>query len=74
MNKTLAIASIALVAVIMGMSAVAPMIPDAYAHGDGKNQKAHNMCDKDGFLEKVGKSVYAKLCFHKIIDPPGPGK
>ncbi len=31
MNKTLAITTIALVAVVMGMSAVAPMIPQAEA-------------------------------------------
>jgi len=31
MNKTLAITAIALVAVVMGISAVAPMIPQVYA-------------------------------------------
>jgi len=36
MNKTLAISAIVLVAVIMGMSAVAPMIPEAYAEHGGK--------------------------------------
>jgi hypothetical protein len=33
MNKTLTITTIALVAVVMGMSAVAPMIPQAAAAG-----------------------------------------
>ena len=31
MNKTLAITTIVLVAVVMGMSTIAPMIPQAYA-------------------------------------------
>jgi len=31
MNKTLAITAIALVAVVMGISAIAPMIPQVYA-------------------------------------------
>jgi len=40
MNKTLTISVIALVAVVMGMSAVAPVIPYVDAHGGGTPTEA----------------------------------
>ena len=46
MNKTLAITTIVLVAIVMGMSAVAPMIPQAFAHDVPEDtfEEAHKIC------------------------------
>jgi len=45
MKRALIIATISLVAVIMGMSAVAPMIPPAYAtHLDSHNGQVYKFC------------------------------
>ena len=44
MNKTLAVSAIVLVVVIMGMSAVAPMIPQAYAYHGGPDPP-QQLCD-----------------------------
>ena len=50
MNKTMTITVIALVAVVMGMSAIVPMLPEAYAHDVPirESEKAHKFCDKKG--------------------------
>jgi len=63
MNKTLAITAIVLVAVVMGMSAVAPMIPEADAHGDGEIKK-HKMCANKHFMENAPQEVIDRLCNH----------
>ena len=61
MNKTLAITAIVLVAVVMGMSAVAPMIPQAYAHGDG-DPRSHKMCKDPNFNNNAPPEVIERLC------------
>ena len=60
MNKTLAITAIVLVAVIMGMSAVAPMIPPAFAHN--APEKAHIICENDDFLDNAPEEVVERIC------------
>ena len=48
MNKTIAITAIVLVAVVMGMSAIVPMLPEAFAHDVPTRafEKAHKICDE----------------------------
>jgi len=66
MNKTLVITTIALVVVVMGMSAVAPMIPEAFAHGpsDKDNAASHKMCTNIKFLERASDELIDRLCLH----------
>ncbi len=66
MNKTLVITTIALVVVVMGMSAVAPMIPEADAHGpsDKDNAARHKMCTDIKFLENASDELIDRLCIH----------
>ena len=63
MNKTLAITAIVLVAVVMVFSSVAPMIPEADAHGDGEIKK-HKMCSNKHFVENTPQEVFDRLCNH----------
>ncbi len=62
MNKKLAISAIVLVAVVMGMSAVAPMIPPAFAHDvpKGAFDEAHKLCE----LRVLPSIVQRALCTH----------
>ena len=65
MNTTLTITTIALVAVVMGMSAVAPMIPQAFAHDvpRGGDEGSHKICDsRQG--ENLPESVRRIICNH----------
>jgi len=67
MNKIIIpVLAIALVAVIMGMSVVAPMIPPAFAHdvGPEASEKAHKICD----LNVLPPEAEAIIC-----DPHGTG-
>jgi len=64
MNKTLVITTIALVVVVMGMSAVAPMIPEADAHGPSDNSANHWMCTDIKFLERASDELIDRLCLH----------
>ena len=76
MNKTLAITTIALIAVVMGMSAIAPALAyqaEADNHG-GKHQATPDKCDILGKLlaeGKITKAAFSKVC-GKV--GPGPGK
>jgi len=62
MNRALVISAILLVAVVMGMSAVAPMIPEAFAHNT--NVQAHLICGKLGFQDNIPPNVFEFLCGH----------
>ena len=62
MNRALVISAIVLVAVVMGMSAVAPMIPEAFAHD--ANAQAHLICGKVGFELRLPPEVFGFLCNH----------
>ena len=64
MNNTLVITTIALVVVVMGMSAVAPMIPEADAHGPSDNAASHKMCTDIKFLENASDELIDRLCLH----------
>jgi len=68
MKRALAISVIALVAVIMGMSAVAPMIPPAFAHDVPPQafQKAHEICFKGISLPP---DVAEAICGHDFCPP-----
>ena len=61
MNKTMTITVIALVAVVMGMAAVAPMIPDAFAHN--APDQAHKICEPDA-LKLIPAELIERLCGH----------
>jgi len=71
MKRALAISVIALVAVIMGMSAVAPMIPPAFAHDvpPGAFETVHKICDND----VLPPDVRAIICNHDDTCPPNCG-
>ena len=66
MNRTLKISVIVSVAVIMGMSAVAPMIPEAYAHDVPEDvfAEAHTLCFKVGLPENIPEGVSKLICDH----------
>jgi len=67
MNKTLAITAIALVAVVMGLSAIAPaLLPEAEAHNSGKKLPAA-ACEaiKNNFsFEKLPPAIQHILVAH----------
>ena len=64
MTKTLAITAIALVAVVMGMSTIAPVLPQAFAHEVPRSayDKAHEICDKRINLPEVIERI---ICNHR---------
>jgi len=65
MNKTMTITVIVLVAVIMGMSAVVPIIPEAYArHGGPDPPQA--MCD--GLSEFLERSTFVNVKLAKLLE------
>jgi len=68
MNKTLAITAIALVAVVMGMSAIAPMIQYAEArHGETISEKA---CDAARKSPVPLPPAWSDHC-PSVVPPPG---
>ena len=64
MNKTLAITAIVLVAVVMGMSAIVPMLPEAFAHDVPTKafEKAHKICDK--IPSHISATASEIICTH----------
>ena len=64
MNKTLAITAVVLVAVVMGMSAVAPMIPPAFAHDlpPTASAKAHEICNI--VPSPLPQNAFNRICVH----------
>jgi len=70
MNKTLAISTIALVAVVMVMGSIAPVMAVPIAEADGNDGKTRNnasdkACDKLAELEAQGKipeGTWNKVC------------
>ena len=77
MNKTLAITTIALIAVVMGMSAIAPALAyQAEADNHGGKHKAHPATpDKCDILEKLLKEgKITSQAFRNACGKIGPGK
>ena len=64
MNKILTITAIVMVAVVMGMSAVAPMIPPAFAHDlpPRASEKAHEICNI--LPSPLPQNVFDRICVH----------
>ena len=62
MNKILTITAIVMVAVVMGMSAVVPMIPQAFAHDEPES--AHSVCSNFKFIDNAPEDVFQRICVH----------
>jgi len=73
MKRALAISVIVSVAVIMGMSAVAPMIPPAFAHDVSPEafEKAHEICGKGILPPAVEEAICNN---HGTGCPPNCGR